>query len=79
MNEELARVDKLLDDDRLFAPFRERFGTRIGRPTTAVATFLRLMVLCWFRPGFSTGSLSVCFAIAFSRAFIFSVISALTT
>jgi len=33
MNEELTRVDKLLDDDRFFAPFRERFGTRIGRPT----------------------------------------------
>ena len=45
MNEELTRVDKLLDDDRFFAPFRERFGTRIGRPTTAVATYLRMMYL----------------------------------
>jgi transposase, IS5 family len=45
MNEELTRVDKLLDDERFFAPFRERFGTRMGRPTTAVATYLRLMYL----------------------------------
>jgi IS5 family transposase len=45
MNEELTRVDKLLDDECFFAPFRERFGTRLGRPTTAVATYLRLMYL----------------------------------
>jgi transposase, IS5 family len=45
MNEELTQVDKLLDDERFFAPFRERFGTRMGRPTTAVATYLRMMYL----------------------------------
>jgi len=45
MNEELTKVDKLLDDERFFAPFRERFGTTMGRPTTAVATYLRLMYL----------------------------------
>jgi IS5 family transposase len=45
MNEELTRVDKLLDDERFFAPFRERFSTRMGRPTTAVATYLRMMYL----------------------------------
>ena len=45
MNEELTQVDKLLNDDRFLAPFRERFGTRIGRPTTAVATYLRMMYL----------------------------------
>jgi len=45
MNEELTRVDKLLDDERFFAPFRERFGTRMGRPTTAVATYLGMMYL----------------------------------
>ena len=45
MNEELTRVDKLLDDERFLAPFRERFGTRMGRPTTAVATYLRMMYL----------------------------------
>jgi IS5 family transposase len=45
MNEELTKVDKLLDDERFFTPFRERFGTTMGRPTTAVATYLRLMYL----------------------------------
>jgi len=45
MNEELTRVDKLLDDECFFAPFRERFGTRMGRPTTAVSTYLRMMYL----------------------------------
>jgi IS5 family transposase len=45
MNEELTRVDKLLDDERFFAPFRERFGTTMGRPTTAVSTYLRMMYL----------------------------------
>jgi IS5 family transposase len=45
MNEELTKVDKLLDDDCFFAPFRQRFGTTMGRPTTAVATYLRMMYL----------------------------------
>ena len=45
MNEELTQVDKLLRDDRFFAPFREKFHTRIGRPTTAVSTYLRMMYL----------------------------------
>jgi IS5 family transposase len=45
MNEELTQVDKLLDDERFFAPFLERFSTHVGRPTTAVATYLRLMYL----------------------------------
>jgi len=45
MNEELTKVDKLLDDERFFAPFREKFCTHIGRPSTAVATYLRLMYL----------------------------------
>lgn len=45
MNEELTRVDTLFDDERFFAPFRERFGTRMGRPTTAVTTYLGMMYL----------------------------------
>jgi len=45
MNEELTKVDKLLDDERFFAPFRERFDTRMGRPTTAVSAYLRMMYL----------------------------------
>ena len=45
MNEELAKVDQLLDDERFLAPFRERFATRVGRPTVPVATYLRMMYL----------------------------------
>jgi len=45
MNDELASVDRLLDDERFLAPFRERFYTRVGRPTTPVATYLRMMYL----------------------------------
>jgi IS5 family transposase len=45
MNEELTRVDKLLNDERFFAPFQERFATRMGRPTIAVSTYLRMMYL----------------------------------
>lgn len=45
MNEELTRVDKLLSDECFLAPFRIKFGTKIGRPTTAVATYLRMMYL----------------------------------
>ncbi len=38
-------MDRLLDDERFLAPFRERFGTRVGRPTVPVATYLRIMYL----------------------------------
>lgn len=45
MNEELARIDMILDDERFFAPFREKFYSRVGRPTIPVATYLRMMFL----------------------------------
>ena len=45
MSEELAEVDRLLDDERFFAPFKERFFTRVGRPTIPIATYLRMMYL----------------------------------
>ncbi len=45
MNEELTQVDKLLNDERFLDPFSEKFGTCTGRPTTAVATYLRMMYL----------------------------------
>ena len=45
MSEELARIGRILDDERFFAPFRERFYTRVGRPTIPVATYLRIMYL----------------------------------
>lgn len=45
LSEELTKVDVLLDDERFLAPFRERFYTRVGRPTIPVATYLRMMYL----------------------------------
>ena len=45
MSEELTKIDRILDDERFFAPFRERFYTHTGRPTVPVATYLRMMYL----------------------------------
>lgn len=45
MSDELADVDKILNDERFFAPFRQRFYSRVGRPTIPVATYLRMMYL----------------------------------
>jgi len=43
--DELARVDSLLDDPVFFAPFVPFFDPRIGRPSTPMETYLRLMFL----------------------------------
>jgi IS5 family transposase len=43
--EELARVDALLDDPAFFAPFVRFFDLRLGRPSTPMETYLRLMFL----------------------------------
>jgi transposase, IS5 family len=43
--EELARVDALLDDPVFFAPFAPYFHPVIGRPSTPVECYLRLMFL----------------------------------
>jgi IS5 family transposase len=42
---ELARVDWLLDDSAFVAPFVPYFDPRIGRPSTPMETYLRLMFL----------------------------------
>ncbi len=42
---ELGKVDGVLDDDRFMAPFRSRLTATIGRPTTPVETYLRLVYL----------------------------------
>jgi IS5 family transposase len=42
---ELARVDALLDDPVFFVPFVSFFDPRIGRPSTPMETYLRLMFL----------------------------------
>jgi transposase, IS5 family len=43
--QELARIDTLLDDPVFFAPFVPFFDPRIGRPSTPMETYLRLMFL----------------------------------
>ena len=43
--EELARVDALLDGPAFFAPFVSYFDPRLGRPSTPMETYLRLMFL----------------------------------
>jgi IS5 family transposase len=43
--QELARVDALLDDPAFFAPFAAYFHPVLGRPSTPVECYLRLMFL----------------------------------
>ncbi len=44
---ELAEVDRLLDDRRLFVPFRGFFDPTEGRPSIPIETYLRLMFLTY--------------------------------
>ena len=43
--DDLARVDVLLDDPVFFAPFAPFFHPVLGRPSTPVECYLRLMFL----------------------------------
>jgi len=53
--EELARVDALLDDEVFFGPFEPFFDPRIGRPSTPMEVYLRLMFLKFrYRMGYET-------------------------
>ena len=42
---ELAEIDRLLDDERYFGPFRHFFSPTEGRPSIPIETYLRLMFL----------------------------------
>ena len=66
--EELAGVDAMLDDPVFFAPFVPFFDPRIGRPSTPMETYLRLMFLK-FRYGLGYESLcrEVCDSITWRR------------
>ena len=48
--EQWARVDAMLDDPVFFVPFVAFFDPRVGRPSTPMETYLRLMFLK-FRSG----------------------------
>ena len=53
--DELARVDALLDDPAFFAPFAPFFDPAIGRPSTPVECYLRMMFLKFrYRLGFES-------------------------
>jgi len=53
--DELAAVDTLLDDEAFFGPFRPFFDPRIGRPSTPMEVYLRLMFLKFrYRLGYET-------------------------
>ncbi|MGK2320310.1 ISNCY-like element ISGrh1 family transposase [Gordonia rhizosphera] len=54
--DELARVDRLLDDPVFFAPYERFFHEKIGRPSTPIEVYLRLMFLK-FRYGMGYESL----------------------
>jgi transposase, IS5 family len=52
---ELARVDAWLDDAVFFTPFMPFFDLRLGRPSTPMETYLRLMFLKFrYRLGFES-------------------------
>jgi IS5 family transposase len=55
MPAELRAVDRLLDDVRFFAPYREFLHATLGRPSIPIETYLRLMFLKYrYRLGFET-------------------------
>src|SRR5687767_1209801 len=66
--EELARVDALLDDPVFFAPFAQFFDPRIGRPSTPMETYLRMMFLKFrYRLGYESLCREVADSISWRR------------
>ena len=49
--EELEAIDKILDTEEFFEPFRRHFSLKAGRPSVPIETYIRLMYLK-FRYGF---------------------------
>ena len=65
---ELARVDVLLDDAVFFAPFVAFFDRQMGRPSTPMETYLRLMFLKFrYRLGYESLCREVSDSIAWRR------------
>ncbi len=66
--EELARVDILLQDERLMEPFVRRFNQTQGRPGVPISTYLRLMYLKFrYKLGYETLVAEVSDSIAWRR------------
>src|SRR5947209_4379484 len=66
--EELARVDALLDDPAFFAPFAPCFHPVLGRPSTPVECYLRLMFLKFrYRLGYESLCAEVSDSISWRR------------
>ena len=66
--EELARVDALLDDPVFFAPFAPYFHPVLGRPSTPVECYLRLMFLKFrYRLGYESLCAEVSDSISWRR------------
>jgi len=66
--DELARVDALLDDPAFFAPFAPYFHPVLGRPSTPVECYLRLMFLKFrYRLGYESLCAEVSDSISWRR------------
>src|SRR5438045_6217967 len=66
--EELSRVDALLDDPAFFAPFAPYFHPVLGRPSTPVEWYLRLMFLKFrYRLGYESLCAEVSDSISWRR------------
>lgn len=66
--EELARVDILLQDERLMEPFLRDFNQTQGRPGVPISTYLRLMYLKFrYKLGYETLVAEVSDSIAWRR------------
>ncbi len=66
--EELARVDALLDDPAFFVPFAPYFHPVLGRPSTPVECYLRLMFLKFrYRLGYESLCAEVSDSISWRR------------
>ncbi len=68
MSSQLERIDALLDDERFVAPYREFFHARVGRPSTPIETYLRLMFLKYrYQLGFESLCREVTDSISWQR------------
>ncbi len=65
---ELGRVDALLEDPVFFGPFAAHFDARIGRPSIAMETYVRLMFLKFrYRLGYESLCREVSDSISWQR------------